>query len=110
MSSQPRQSVSIIDSTAMRGFTLSSIASRQASTASRRRSALSAYRSHLDDRDVDAALTDLLHLHHTRMIGGDADSERMCLRLARALAQQARHQERSRAWSPTSKHAAPQIA
>ena len=75
-----------------------------------RRSALAAYRSHLDDRDVDAALTDLLHLHHTRMIGGDADSERMCLRLARALAQQARHQERSRAWSSTSKHAAPRIA
>lgn len=67
-----------------------------AGLAARRRSALTAYRSHLDGRDVDAALTDLLHLHHTRMIGSDADSERMCLRLARALAQRTSHEGRSR--------------
>lgn len=73
----------------------------------RRRRALAAYRSHLDDRDIDAALTDLLHLHHTRMIGIEPDSERMCLRLARALAQQSRHEERSRTWSSPSKHAVP---
>jgi hypothetical protein len=52
-----------------------------AGLAVRRRSALTAYRSHLDEAGVDAALTDLLHLHYTRMTGSEADSERMCLRL-----------------------------
>lgn len=31
-------------------------------------------------------LADLLHLHHARMIGVEAASERHCLRLARAVA------------------------
>ncbi|WP_433513667.1 lantibiotic dehydratase [Nonomuraea sp. CA-143628] len=53
----------------------------------RRRTALATYRAFLGADDVDAVLGDLLHLHHTRVIGIDADSERTCLRLARTLAQ-----------------------
>lgn len=52
----------------------------------RRRTALTSYRALLDG-DIDAVLADLLHLHHARMIGIDADSERTCMRLARAVAQ-----------------------
>ncbi len=51
----------------------------------RRRNALAAYRFHV--LDIDSALADLLHLHHARMIGIDAASERTCMRLARAVAQ-----------------------
>ncbi len=50
--------------------------------------ALTTYRT-LADRDgldTDQVLADLLHLHHARMIGVDAASERHCLRLARAVA------------------------
>jgi thiopeptide-type bacteriocin biosynthesis protein len=36
--------------------------------------------------DPDEVLADLLHLHHARMIGVDAASERHCLRLARTVA------------------------
>ncbi|MFF0572596.1 lantibiotic dehydratase [Streptosporangium saharense] len=75
--------------------------------AARRRRTLTAYRRHLDECDLDAAMTDLLHLHHTRMIGLDPDSERMCLRLARALAQRSRHQERSRPCGSTNGHVTP---
>ncbi|MEV6863632.1 lantibiotic dehydratase [Streptosporangium subroseum] len=54
----------------------------------RRRTALTSYRALLDgDGDVDTVLADLLHLHHARMIGIDVDSERTCMRLARAVAQ-----------------------
>ncbi|MBO4275123.1 thiopeptide-type bacteriocin biosynthesis protein, partial [Microbispora triticiradicis] len=53
----------------------------------RRRTALIDYRALLDVRDVDPVLADLLHLHHARMIGIDAVSERTCMRLARAIAQ-----------------------
>ncbi|MEV6033543.1 lantibiotic dehydratase [Nonomuraea sp. NPDC052116] len=53
----------------------------------RRRTSLATYRALLEADDVDAVLGDLLHLHHVRMIGIDAESERTCLRLARALAQ-----------------------
>jgi thiopeptide-type bacteriocin biosynthesis protein len=53
----------------------------------RRRTALTAYRVLLDAGDVDTVLSDLLHLHHARMIGINAESERTCLRLARTLAQ-----------------------
>ncbi|WP_341716564.1 lantibiotic dehydratase [Micromonospora sp. FIMYZ51] len=50
--------------------------------------ALTTYRhlAHADDLDPDHVLADLLHLHHARMIGVDSDSERHCLRLARAVA------------------------
>lgn len=54
-----------------------------------RRSALVAYRAHLTDAqgpDPDRVLASLLHLHHTRMVGIDSDSERVCFRLARAAA------------------------
>lgn len=54
-----------------------------------RRSALAAYRAHLSpaqEPDPDPVLTSLLHLHHTRMVGIDSDSERVCFRLARAAA------------------------
>ncbi len=54
----------------------------------RRRAALRRYRAHLDDDRLSPALDDLLHLHHARMTGADPDSERMCLRMARSLAQQ----------------------
>ncbi|WP_405141233.1 lantibiotic dehydratase [Sphaerisporangium sp. NBC_01403] len=53
----------------------------------RRRAALTRYRAQLDAHDVNAVMGDLLHLHHARMIGIDADSERICMRLARAIAQ-----------------------
>ncbi|MEV6980954.1 lantibiotic dehydratase [Sphaerisporangium sp. NPDC051017] len=53
----------------------------------RRRMALTTYRALLDGPDVDVVMADLLHLHHARMIGIDAESERTCLRLARAVAQ-----------------------
>jgi len=55
----------------------------------RRRSALAVYRAHLspvDGPDPDLVLASLLHLHHARMVGIDQDSERICLRLARATA------------------------
>ncbi|MEU9891319.1 lantibiotic dehydratase [Sphaerisporangium sp. NPDC051011] len=57
------------------------------------RKALSTYRALLDAdtvnvaHDVNVVLADLLHLHHARMIGIDAESERTCMRLARAVAQ-----------------------
>ena len=49
--------------------------------------ALAAYRT-LADREglnTDQVLSDLLHLHHARMIGVELVSERHCLRLARAV-------------------------
>ncbi len=55
----------------------------------RRRSALAAYRAHLrpaDGPDPDPVLASLLHLHHARMVGISQNSERICLRLARAAA------------------------
>ncbi|MGQ0778182.1 MAG: thiopeptide-type bacteriocin biosynthesis protein [Pseudonocardiales bacterium] len=55
----------------------------------RRRSALVAYRAHLcpsQGPNPDPVLASLLHLHHARMAGIDPDSERICLRLARAAA------------------------
>ena len=50
--------------------------------------ALTTYRNFVDrdGLDADQVLADLLHLHHTRMIGVDRASERHCLRLARAVA------------------------
>ncbi|MBO4210892.1 lantibiotic dehydratase C-terminal domain-containing protein, partial [Micromonospora echinofusca] len=50
--------------------------------------ALATYRTlaHADNLDLDQVLTDILHLHHARMIGVDPASERHCLRLARAVA------------------------
>jgi lantibiotic biosynthesis protein len=64
--------------------------------AERRRSAIAAYRALLAADDADAVLADLLHLHHNRMIGTDAGSERRCLRLARAAAQNLIARGRSR--------------
>ncbi|MGC4856429.1 lantibiotic dehydratase [Micromonospora sp. DT4] len=54
----------------------------------RRHQALTAYRDTLRTVAVapESVLPDLLHLHHTRMIGPDPDSERTCLHLARAAA------------------------
>ncbi|MGH3771181.1 MAG: lantibiotic dehydratase [Pseudonocardiaceae bacterium] len=55
----------------------------------RRRSALTAYRAQLspaDGPDPDPVLASVLHLHHARMVGINQDSERVCLRLARAAA------------------------
>ncbi|MGC9671416.1 lantibiotic dehydratase [Planosporangium sp. 12N6] len=53
--------------------------------------ALAAYRTLAegDGLDPDQVLGDMLHLHHTRMIGVDATSERHCLRLARTVARTA---------------------
>jgi thiopeptide-type bacteriocin biosynthesis protein len=53
--------------------------------------ALATYRARTehDGLDPDEVLADLLHLHHARMIGVDAASERQCLRLARAIARTA---------------------
>jgi thiopeptide-type bacteriocin biosynthesis protein len=53
--------------------------------------ALAAYRTSAEDDglDLDQILGDLLHLHHARMIGVDATSERHCLRLARSVARAA---------------------
>ncbi len=50
--------------------------------------ALAAYRrlADRDGLDADQVLADLLHLHHARMIGVGLESERHCLRLARAVA------------------------
>ncbi|MEU8356302.1 lantibiotic dehydratase [Nonomuraea sp. NPDC048882] len=53
----------------------------------RRRTSLAAYRALLNASDVDTVLSDLLHLHHARMIGTDTASEGTCLRIARALAE-----------------------
>jgi thiopeptide-type bacteriocin biosynthesis protein len=52
----------------------------------RLRRALVDYRArvHHDGLEPDRVLADLLHLHHTRMIGVDLASERHCLLLARA--------------------------
>jgi thiopeptide-type bacteriocin biosynthesis protein len=55
----------------------------------RRQSALAAYRAHLsaaEGPDPDRVLASLLHLHHARVLGINQDSERICLRLARAAA------------------------
>ncbi|MFI7077568.1 lantibiotic dehydratase [Micromonospora sp. NPDC049903] len=54
----------------------------------RRDQVLRTYRDVLHTAQVtaDSVLPDLLHLHHTRMIGPDPDSERACLHLARAAA------------------------
>ncbi|SDQ14379.1 thiopeptide-type bacteriocin biosynthesis domain-containing protein [Actinopolyspora saharensis] len=55
----------------------------------RRRTALTAYRSTLTEsghREPASVLTDLLHLHHVRMTGVAPETERTCLRLARAAA------------------------
>ncbi|MGW0802827.1 lantibiotic dehydratase [Nonomuraea sp. NPDC002799] len=52
-----------------------------------RHTALATYRALLDASDVDTVLSDLLHLHHARMIGTDTASEGICLRIARGLAQ-----------------------
>ncbi len=52
-----------------------------------RRAALADYRQQLSSTaDVELALESLLHLHHVRAIGLDRDSERVCRRLARAVA------------------------
>ncbi|MGH3810703.1 MAG: lantibiotic dehydratase [Pseudonocardiaceae bacterium] len=55
----------------------------------RRRATLAAYRAHLTPAQgpgPDRVLASLLHLHHARMAGINQDSERVCLRLARATA------------------------
>jgi thiopeptide-type bacteriocin biosynthesis protein len=62
---------------------------RMTRTWARRRQAVGAYRDRLNGvngPDPDRVLASLLHMHHTRMIGIDDDSERVCLRLARAVA------------------------
>lgn len=56
---------------------------------SRRRDALAAYRTALQQSgtaDATAVLPELLHLHHTRIAGVDLEAERQCLHLARAAA------------------------
>jgi thiopeptide-type bacteriocin biosynthesis protein len=53
----------------------------------KRRTALTVYRSFLDPAEAPVVLADLLHLHHARMIGTSQESERTCLRLARAISQ-----------------------
>lgn len=56
---------------------------------SRRRAALAAYRAGLDPHDQpdpSAVLRSLLHLHSIRATGLSPDTERTCLRLARAAA------------------------
>ncbi|WP_326599221.1 lantibiotic dehydratase [Streptomyces sp. NBC_01803] len=56
---------------------------------SRRRDALAAYRTALvqaGTADATALLPELLHLHHTRIVGVDLEAERQCLHLARAAA------------------------
>jgi thiopeptide-type bacteriocin biosynthesis protein len=53
----------------------------------RRREALEDYRRLLPDTmDRDEVLESLLHMHHVRAMGIDRDRERMCRRLARAVA------------------------
>jgi len=53
-----------------------------------RDAALSRYRLALAARGIapQVVLPDLLHLHHTRVVGPDLDAERDCLRTARAAA------------------------
>lgn len=53
-----------------------------------RSNALAAYRTHLAATTIAAepTLMALLHMHHNRMAGIDIESERTCLRLARAAA------------------------
>jgi lantibiotic biosynthesis protein len=75
--------------------------------AGRRRSAVAAYRALLHDAEADIVLTDLLHLHHARMIGIDAGSERRCLRLTRAAAQNLIARGRSRSSTTCSSGPAP---
>jgi thiopeptide-type bacteriocin biosynthesis protein len=75
--------------------------------AGRRRSAVAAYRALLHDDEADIVLADLLHLHHARMIGTDAGSERRCLRLARAAAQNLIARGRSRTSTTCSSGPAP---
>jgi thiopeptide-type bacteriocin biosynthesis protein len=59
--------------------------------------ALATYRTlaAADGLDTDLVLADLLHLHHARMIGVDTASERLCLRLARAVAHTDLHRRSS---------------
>ncbi|MFK0173974.1 lantibiotic dehydratase [Streptomyces sp. NPDC090306] len=55
----------------------------------RRRQAATAYRTALAASNGGTAgvlLPELLHLHHTRMVGLDAEAERRCVHLARAAA------------------------
>ncbi|WP_172387340.1 lantibiotic dehydratase [Streptomyces sp. MNP-20] len=49
----------------------------------RRRTALSAYRSHLADEQVDGVLESLLHMHHNRVMGPDREAEAACRHAAR---------------------------
>ncbi|MBB4930700.1 thiopeptide-type bacteriocin biosynthesis protein [Lipingzhangella halophila] len=54
-----------------------------------RRTAVAAYRAHLTEPggpDPDQVLASLLHLHHTRVVGIDRESEHTCHHLARAAA------------------------
>jgi thiopeptide-type bacteriocin biosynthesis protein len=53
-----------------------------------RRSAFRKCAAELDAQETHILLADVLHLHHARLIGIDPASERLCLRLARALAQE----------------------
>ncbi|MEV4097782.1 lantibiotic dehydratase [Streptosporangium saharense] len=53
----------------------------------RHHKALATYRTLVAPSDIDATMTDLIHLHHARMIGIDSESERTCLRLVRAAVQ-----------------------
>ncbi|MGH3828469.1 MAG: thiopeptide-type bacteriocin biosynthesis protein, partial [Pseudonocardiaceae bacterium] len=60
-----------------------------ASTWTRRRAALAAYRDTLtatSEMDLDSVLPTLLHLHSVRMVGIAPDNEQACHRLARAAA------------------------
>ncbi len=60
-----------------------------ATTWARRRTALGAYRDTLvasGESTPEVVLLDLLHLHHVRMTGLCPDTERACVRLARAAA------------------------
>ena len=74
--------------------------SRVRSSWQRRHRALATYRTALQSAASIAPVTvlpDLLHLHHTRVIGPDPDSERTCLHLARAAALSWTARARSRA-------------
>lgn len=63
----------------------------------RRRTALTAYRTHLArQRDPYSVLRSLLHMHHVRTIGVDPDRERISHRLARASALRQGARERRR--------------
>ncbi|MFG2912255.1 lantibiotic dehydratase [Kitasatospora sp. NPDC048298] len=62
-----------------------------------RRTAVQAYRAALRARtgpEPDSVLASLLHMHHIRAAGIDQDSERDCLRLARAAALTFTHRHR----------------